>query len=168
MLQTAQGARDVVDYLRETSQVTYDPQPPANADAATLAAYDRYFPPGTTPSSFGTIDHPLTTFVDGDAVLPPGGGAGMLIVTGTLDMRGNADFKGLILVLGAGSVLRNGGGNGTTLGAIFVAHFDATGDFLAPSFDSNGGGTSDVFYDSKWVDRALATAGPSVRGIIEN
>jgi hypothetical protein len=162
MLQTAQGARDALDVLREKAQGEYWPLDQIDTD------HDRYFPAGTTPSTFGTVDTPLTTFVDGDAVLPSGGGAGMLIVTGTLDMRGNADFKGLILVLGAGQVLRNGGGNGVTLGSIFVARFGATGDFLAPSFDSNGGGTSDVFYDSKWVEKALMTAGPSVKGVTEN
>jgi hypothetical protein len=165
MLQTAQGARDALDILREQAQGQYWPAdlPPADRTPAN----DRYFPAGTTPSTFGTEDDPLTTFVDGDAVLPSGGGAGMLIVTGTLDMRGNADFKGLILVLGAGQVLRNGGGNGVTLGSIFVASFGSTGNFLAPSFDSNGGGTSDIFYDSKWVDKALMTAGPSVKGVTE-
>jgi hypothetical protein len=163
LLQTAQGARDALDIFREQSKAQYWP-----VDADRTVAYDRYFAAGETPATFGTVDHPLTTFVDGDAVLPPGGGAGTLIVTGTLDMRGNADFKGLILVLGAGQILRNGGGNGTTLGAIMVAHFDSTGGFLPPIFDSNGGGTSDIFYDSKWVDKALMTSGPSVRGVIEN
>jgi hypothetical protein len=163
MLQTAQGCRDALDVMREQAQSQYWP-----LDAAPDPNYDRYFPAGTAPSTFGTETNPLTTFVDGDAVLPTGGGAGTLIVTGTLDMRGNADFKGVILVLGAGQVLRNGGGNGTTLGAMFVARFGATGGFLAPTFDSNGGGTSDIFYDSKWIDKALMTAGPSVRGVIEN
>jgi hypothetical protein len=70
-------------------------------------------------------------------------------------------------VLGTGQLLRNGGGNGVTLGAVFVASFASTGNFLAPSFDSNGSGTSDVIYDSKWIDTALMTSGPSVRGLSE-
>jgi hypothetical protein len=82
-------------------------------------------------------------------------------------MRGNADFKGLILVLGEGEVLRNGGGGGTTYGSIVVAKFGATGDFLAPTFDSNGGGTSDIKYDSKWVEKALTSAGPRVLAVSE-
>jgi hypothetical protein len=160
-LQTAQGARDAVELLREASKNQFWPVGTAGE------SNDRYFPSGTSPSSFGTEANPLFTFVDGDAALPPAGGAGLLVVTGTLDMRGNADFKGLILVLGAGEVIRNGGGNGLTLGSILVARFGATGDFLAPTFDSNGGGTSDVFYDSRWVERALLMAGPRSLGVSE-
>jgi len=105
--------------------------------------------------------------VDGDATLPPAGGAGMLVVTGTLDMRGSADFKALVLVLGKGELLRNGGGNGTTLGTLIVARFDAAGGFLAPSFNSSGSGTADVKYDSKWVETALTRLGPRVVGVSE-
>ena len=134
---------------------------------ATTAVYDRYFPSGTSPGSYGDEFNILTTFVDGDAALPPAGGAGLLIVTGTLDMRGSAEFRGLILVLGDGVVLRKGGCNGTTLGSIVVATFGSTWDYLAPTFDSNGGGTSDVKYDSKWVSSALASSGPRVVAVSE-
>lgn len=161
-LQTAQGARDLVDVLRQSAQTQYWPA------GSTGPSNDRYFPAGTTPSTFGAdVPNGLFTFVDGDAALPPGGGAGLLVVTGTLDMRGNADFKGLILVLGGGQVLRDGGGNGTTLGSIVVAKFGDTGGFLAPTFNSNGGGTSDVKYDSMWVENALMRAGPRVVGVSE-
>jgi hypothetical protein len=165
-LQTAQGARDLVNALREYSQGEYWPL------GSTGVANDRYFPSGTAPSDYGANNLSVTpnglfTFVDGDAALPPAGGAGMLVVTGTLDMRGSAEFKGLILVLGKGEVIRNGGGNGTTLGSIVVAKFGATGDFLAPTFDSNGSGTSDVKYDSKWVETALTRLGPRVVAVSE-
>jgi len=161
MLQTAQGAREAVTMLRDRSKREYWPT------GSSGELYDRYFPSGTTPDTYGTEANPLITFVDGDAALPPGGGAGLLVVTGIMDMRGNADFKGMILVLGTGQLLRNGGGNGVTLGAVFVASFGSSGNFLPPSFDSNGSGTSDVFYDSKWVEKALMIAGPSVRGLSE-
>ena len=105
--------------------------------------------------------------MDGDAALPPEGGAGLLVVTGTLDMRGCADFKGLVLVLGGGEVLRNGGGNGATYGSIVVAKFGDTGGFQTPVFNSNGSGTSDVKYDSKWVEKALTRLGPRVVGVSE-
>lgn len=88
-------------------------------------------------------------------------------MTGTLDMTGNADFKGLVLVLGTGKVIRNGGGNGTTLGSMVVASFGATGDFLPPYFDSNGSGNSGLSYDSKWLEKGLMTEGPTVRGVSE-
>ena len=165
LLQTAQGARDAVAYYRELAKELRTPgcaMPPGTPDEC-----DRYFPSGTAPASYGDESHIMTTFVDGDAALPPAGGAGLLVVTGTLDMRGSAEFKGLILVLGDGVVIRNGGGNGTTLGSIVVAKFGSTGDFLAPTFDSNGGGTSDVKYDSKWVSKALGSAGPRVLAVGE-
>ena len=38
---------------------------------------------------------------------------------------------------------------------------------FGPSFDSNGGGTSDVKYDSRWVGAALTRLGPSVVGVSE-
>jgi len=38
-------------------------------------------------------------------------------------MNGNPNFDGLILVLGAGRVERDGGGNGEIYGAIAVARF---------------------------------------------
>jgi hypothetical protein len=121
---------------------------------------NRYFT--SSPTSFGTISDPIYTFVDGDADLPPAGGAGMLIVTGTFTMDGSADYKGLVLVLGGGQLNRNGGGNGDTWGAIMVGRFGNTGDFLQPTFNSNGSGTSTIQYDSDWVRKALSSSGPRV------
>jgi hypothetical protein len=165
-LRSAQDARDFLDTMRESAQGEYWPV------GSTGAANDRYFPSGTAPADFGANNPTATpkglfTFVDGDAALPPAGGAGLLIVTGTLDMRGSAEFKGIILVLGKGEVLRNGGGGGTTLGSIVVAKFGATGEFLAPTFDSNGSGNSDIKFDSKWVEAALTRVGPRVVGVSE-
>jgi hypothetical protein len=129
----------------------------------------RYFTTATPPvaGDFGSITTPKITFVDGDAVLGPDGGAGLLVVTGTLTMDGNAAFKGLVLVLGAGNLIRHGGGNGSTLGAILVAHFDNSGDFLPPALNTDGGGNSAVTYDSAWVRRALASPGPRTVAIGE-
>lgn len=123
------------------------------------------FPEG---SEAGTSTTPKLTFYDGSVEIGPGlAGTGLLIVTGTLTMKGNCEFYGLILVLGEGELIRNGGGNGATLGAIVVAKYDSTG-FLAPTFDTSGGGTSDIKYDSEWVRRALTTPGPVVLGVSEH
>jgi hypothetical protein len=122
----------------------------------------RYFTTASPPSSFGTITDPVLTFVEGDVDLPPAGGAGILVVTGTLTMNGSSDFKGLILVLGGGQLVRDGGGNGDTWGAVVVARFGNTGDFLAPTFTSSGSGTSTIQYDSEWVRKGLASTGPRV------
>jgi hypothetical protein len=127
----------------------------------------RYYTTATQPPDFGTVARPVLTFVDGDTDLPPAGGAGLLIVTGTLTLNGSSDYKGLVLVLGGGNLIRDGGGNGNSLGGIMVAHFGNTGDFLAPTFNSNGSGTSAIQYDSEWVRKALASTGPRVTAIGE-
>jgi hypothetical protein len=71
-------------------------------------------------------------------------------------------------VLGGGTLLRDGGGNGNSLGAVAVAKFDPTsGNFLAPTFNSSGSGNSSIQYDSDWVRRALNNTGPGVLGVSE-
>ena len=125
-LQTGDGARALVNQLRTVAQST-----------------NSYYTMASPPATFGTPSQPQFTFVDGNAALSPAGGAGLLIVTGTLNLDGSSAFDGLILVLGAGQVVRSGGGNGVTLGSMVVASFGNTGDFTAPTFQSNGSGTID-------------------------
>jgi hypothetical protein len=125
----------------------------------------RYF---TSFSGYSGSDaSPAFTFVDGDCNLD--GGAGLLIVTGNLEMNGNPSFNGLILVLGSGSVNRDGGGNGNIFGAIAVARFNqvGSGGFLGPTFNTNGGGNSDVQNDSNARRKAENLSGPRVLGIHE-
>src|SRR6185369_10992282 len=109
----------------------------------------------------GTTTTPAVTFVNGNATLD--GGAGLLIVTGNLVLNGNPNFNGVILVLGEGSVNRDGGGNGNIYGSIYVAKFarswpasenGLSHPFLAPNFHTNGGGNADLRYDSNWVQKA--------------
>ena len=115
----------------------------------------------------GGTGAPAFTFVDGDCDLD--GGSGLLIVTGNLNMSGNPSFDGLILVLGSGTVNRNGGGNGAIYGALVVAGFPLTGNggFTAPAFNTNGGGNSTMQYDSAAVRQALNLAGPRVMAVGE-
>lgn len=136
-----------------------------NAQKANAQSQGRYFTSFSGDS--GSSSSPQFTFVDGDCNLD--GGAGLLIVTGNLEMSGNPSFEGLILVLGEGTVNRNGGGNGNIYGSITVAKFDkiGTGGFLAPSFTTNGGGNSTVQYDSEAVKKALSLSGPLVMGVRE-
>ena len=91
------------------------------------------------------------------------------IVTGNLTMSGNPNFDGLILVLGAGTVNRDGGGDGSIYGAMTVARFDPvnSGPFLSPTFNTNGGGNSTMQYDSDAVRKALNASGPRVWGVRE-
>ena len=105
------------------------------------------------------------TFVEGDCTLD--GGSGFLVVTGTLTLRGNPNFNGVILVLGEGKLLRNGGGNGDIFGAITIAAFNRTsGGFTTPTFQTNGGGNSTIQYDSSALNMGIASAN-NVSGIRE-
>lgn len=135
------------------------------AQKANAAGQGRYFT--SFSGNSGSTASPALTFVDGDCSL--GGGAGLLIVTGSLTLSGNPSFEGLILVLGEGALHRNGGGNGNIYGAITIAKFDqnGTGGFLAPSFTTNGGGNSTIQYDSVAIRKALNTMAPLVMGVRE-
>jgi hypothetical protein len=137
---------------------------------ATAKSLNRYYKPATggsyTVNSSNTTADGIT-FVDGDCSLD--GGSGLLVVTGDLTMSGNPNFSGVVLVLGGGSVNRNGGGNGNIYGALVVASFDrnGTGGFTAPVFNTNGGGNSTMQYDSLAVSRAMGAVGTTVGGIRE-
>ncbi len=82
-------------------------------------------------------------------------GAGILGVMGTLNFDASPSYTGLILVIGEGSVIRNGVGNGTLSGAIIVAN--TTGGVLGPpSFVTNGGGSGTLQYCSTDVSNSLS------------
>lgn len=126
----------------------------------------RYFNSGSGSTTVNdSLSAPMFTFVDGNCTLTSG--SGYLVVTGTLTMRGNTNFKGVILVLGTGELIRNGGGNGDILGGITIAKFGRTsGNFEAPTFHTNGGGNSNVQYDSTALMTGIAS-GSNVSGIRE-
>jgi hypothetical protein len=122
----------------------------------------------------GTTASPAFTYVNGNATLD--GGAGLMIVTGDLTLSGNAVFNGVILVLGNGKVIRDGGGNGTILGSIYVAKFARSWPssenglphpFLAPVVNVGGGGTANFQYDSSWVQKSKDALGDIVRDVRE-
>jgi hypothetical protein len=145
-LQTADRARAYLNNLQAKAQST-----------------GRYFKSGTTIND--SVNAPMFTFVDGDCTLD--GGSGFLVVTGTLTLNGNPNFKGAILVLGKGVVIRNGGGNGDIYGGIAVAAFGRTsGNFTSPTFETNGGGNSTIQYDSAALNTGIGS-GQNVSGIRE-
>jgi hypothetical protein len=115
----------------------------------------------------GTAAVPQFTIVKGDCNLD--GGAGLLIVKGTLYFNGpGPNFNGIILVLGGGQLLKQGGGNRDVFGSIMIARFGATGNFLEPTFEYlGGGGNSNLQYDSTAVLDALVIPGVAVLGIAE-
>lgn len=134
-----------------------------NALQAKAQTLGRYYNSATTISD--SVNTPQFTFIDGDATLQSG--SGFLVVTGTLTMRGNTNFRGAILVLGDGVLVRNGGGNGDIYGGITIAKFGRTsGNFTAPTFTTNGGGNSNVQYDSTALSTGLGS-GTNVSGVRE-
>lgn len=138
-----------------------------NSLQAKAQSTGRYFKPGSGSATTvnDSVNTPRFTFVDGDCTLD--GGAGILVVTGTLTLQGNPNFNGAILVLGKGVLIRNGGGNGNIYGGITIAAFGRTsGNFTAPSFLTNGGGDSTVQYDSAALKSALGS-GMNVSGVRE-
>jgi Tfp pilus assembly protein PilX len=117
---------------------------------------------GTAPTNMGTDTAPVVNVVNGDVALG-GSGAGILLVTGQLTENGGFSYNGLILVIGKGSVVKDGGGGGTDNGSLFLAnmytdtsysHLIALGSNLPPGPPSmawNGGGNALLQYDSCWI-----------------
>ena len=109
---------------------------------------------GTT---FGTDAAPKITYINGDATLA--GGAGVLVVTGTLTFNGNTNFDGLILVIGQGIMNVHGGGGGQVNGEVLIAntnsHVAPYGQLAtlgSPSLNWTGGGSNFIQYNSCWAD----------------
>jgi hypothetical protein len=150
---TASAARDLLNELQDTAESLERYQKPAAGSTYSVTSGN------TSPTKM--------TFVDGNCELV--GGSGLLVVTGTLSMSGNPNFDGVILVLGGGQVIRDGGGSGNVYGAMIVARFDryGTGNFLAPTFTTNGGGDSRWQYDSVAVAQALSALPAAPGGVRE-
>ena len=103
-------------------------------------------------------------FVDGDLDIGPSApdGFGTLLVTGELLFNGNAEWNGLVMILGRGAFVRYGGGNGRISGGTIAANIagadgvygtadDCTGadnGFDPVSYDESGGGNSSTVYCS--------------------
>jgi len=103
----------------------------------------------------------------GDGVTPLHG-AGMLIVTGELVFNGDINYDGMILVLGEGSMRRQGGGSGTLSGGIIVANtlgpdgVPGTADDVlgSPTLDTSGGGDSNIRFCSTVIDDMIGAVPP--------
>lgn len=133
----------------------------------------------TDPTSWGdNATGTGITFCDGDCTLGPIAGGGILIVTGQLELKGNFNWHGLIIVTGSAGVLRDGGGQGTIQGNIVVAPYlqsaiagntdPASGaGFLAPQWHTNGGGNSNIVYNSDNQNSGLGSISNNVLGVVE-
>ena len=102
----------------------------------------------------------------------------VLIVTGQLTLRGNFNFNGLIVVTGGGGVIRDGGGTGLIQGNIIVAPYEnsmvagntnpPTGaECWAPRWETQGGGNSDIRYNSNNQANSLNAINNVVLGVVE-
>jgi len=73
---------------------------------------------------------------------------GLIVVTGTLDIGGAAQFQGAAYVIGAGILSRHGGGHSDMCGGALVANIntpDTSNPALVgtPTFTFSGGGNSE-------------------------
>lgn len=125
---------------------------------------------GSLPSgALGSTASPKIVVVNGDISLHDSG-AGILIVTGELTINGNFSYDGLVLVLGKGKLVRNGGGNGQIRGGILVAAYSAGSATFdqASEIDTGGGGNSLIQYCSDSIKKAFeAIPGFSVKSMSE-
>lgn len=164
---------------------------PASLDATiktiyntALNSYDPTNPTGrvftnTNPTTWGdNATGTGVTFCDGDCSLGPIAGGGILVVTGQLNLNGNFSWHGLIIVTGAGGVLRSGGGNGTIQGNIVVAPYlnspvatntdpPVGAGFLAPKWVTSGGGNATIQYNSDNQNSGLGSLRNNVLGVVE-
>ncbi len=132
-------------------------------------AADTVAPGGTSASSVyvGAPGDTQVVVVKGDFYLNDDG-AGILVVTGELTFNGNIDFDGMIFVIGEGSMVRSGGGNGTLSGGLFIANTIGpdgimyTGDDTlgSPILNIAGGGESHIDYCSTAMEQALRDVPP--------
>lgn len=154
--------------------------------ASVAMSSGRFFPSGVTPSNWGDqTTQSGITFCDGDVEFT-GTGGGILVVTGSLTLKGNFTFKGMIIVTGKGGVHRSGGGSGELTGNVVVAPYqnpkivdrviagtpaqqidDPPGIFLAPYYDINGGGSSNLQFNSAALQNSLVAISNFVLGVME-
>lgn len=115
---------------------------------------------GLSAAQMGSAANPQITVVNGDLNLTGSGtGYGILVVTGNFTFSGGWGWRGVVLVIGQGSMLENGGGSNEFDGAVLVAKtLDGAGNPLAalgtPVLNWNGGGGNGVYYDSCWINNA--------------
>jgi hypothetical protein len=114
-----------------------------------------------TGNAAGSVNpwNPQITFVNGDFDMGNASGAGILVVTGTLSFNGNANYNGLILVIGQGNMQESGGGNGGFNGSVFIAKtrsstspYAELSSLATPTIGWNGGGNSFIQYNSCWAN----------------
>lgn len=133
-LKTADEAKNLVNDLEQDAK-----------------ARERYFTSYPTGNA-GTDKLPKFTFISGNAELS-GDGAGLLVVTGNLTINKNFKYKGLVLLLGQGR-LDVTGGDSKIEGAIVMAKFGLTDDFMQPTINLSGYGKFEAKYEKSKIEAA--------------
>jgi hypothetical protein len=174
-------SNEIPDWLSSPAQMDVAIHSLANtamASADPTNSTGRFFPSGTTPTNFGdNATGTGITFCDGDCTFT-GNGGGILVVTGQLTLRGNFNFKGMIIVTGAGGIIRSGGGTGVLQGNIVDSPYannriedgadpTITDQFGPPMYDLSGGGNSTVQYNSASLANGLTAVSNFVLGVAE-
>ena len=117
---------------------------------------DNVLPAGTYDApAWGTTAAPQITLIDGDAIVEGGGsGAGLLVVTGGLDLNGAITYTGLIFILGGEFTMS--GANKNIIGGTFAANIidngDGTYDYGIPEVRFNG--NSNFLYSAQGISLA--------------
>jgi hypothetical protein len=130
-----------------------------NADAVITPASGHHADPGDLPSGMSPT-HPMTVVVNGDYNQSGNfTGYGLLVVTGNFTFDADSGWRGMVLVIGQGTVTGNSNGGNEFDGAILVAKTrDAAGTELAAlgqaTFNITGGGGSGINYNSCWINSA--------------
>jgi hypothetical protein len=128
-----------------------------NADAVITPASGSHADEGYLPSGMSPT-HPMTVVINGDYQQSGGfTGYGLLVVTGNFTFSANSGWRGIVLVIGQGTVNGSGNGGNEFDGAVFVAKTqDSLGNELASlgqaTFDITGSGGSGINYNSCWIN----------------
>jgi len=92
----------------------------------------------TPTSSLGTAASPNVVFINDDYSIGAEAHGGLLWVTGNLTLSGATDWNGTIIVVGKGSLQRNGSGNGIISGSVLVADVSGPDGIMWTADDCSG------------------------------
>jgi len=132
------------------------------AASITKNGSDLYNPVGSGTQAIGNYGSPTNykvAIVDGNVVLGPGSGYGILLVRGAVRVAGNFTWNGLILIIGQGVWTWSTGARGTINGGLFIARTRAAdGSLLAAPGDTTVDlGPATIVYDAAAIRAANQT-----------
>ena len=119
-----------------------------------------------TSAQLGNSSNRKIVVVNGNAIIDNIfwlDGAGILVVTGQLTLRNNADYKGLILCIGQGRVVADGWDHGDIKGALLVAKTrDASNNLLTtlgnPTYNLSDDHETELNYSASEISAGLPAA----------